>query len=150
MKKNKLNRDNYIIYSKNKSPRGKSKTLKIYKQLNLNDCWRTAIANILQVEPIRVPHFVKKHKMNYIKKTREWLNVKHDKSITFIPIMEFLETGKYKYNNNVFPQGKSIMMVFTDNKCIDTHVFLCFDGELIENFDGQYTNILGYFIIHDL
>lgn len=129
------------------------KSLRIYSQLTARDCWRTAIANYLQIVPDKVPHFVKLYRYKFVDKTREWLNKMYSKTLTFVEFNHFLETGINKYNNNLFPQGKSIMVVSGNNKNdkqVETHAILCIDGKLVEKFDGQYENILGYFIIHDL
>ena len=62
---------------------------KIREQLNNDDCWRTAIANILQLPVKSVPHFLKLYDKTYILETRKWLE-KRGKGLVYIPLSCFL------------------------------------------------------------
>jgi len=129
----------------------KSITFTYRPPLTTDDCFRTAIANMLQINPKKVPHFYKIHGENgYIKESIKWLN-KHGKSMVYVPIGALLHGyGMDSNNNNIYPQGFCIAIFYGDEV---GHVELLYNGKL-QIGDSQlnkiYKSIEGYFIIYDL
>lgn len=125
---------------------------KIQKHLTKDDCWRMAIANILQVKAKTVPHFLKEYGKNYIIETRKWLN-KRGKSMIFVPISSFIGDDGWSDNGaQLYPDGCAIVWLSGVGK--DDHVDVVIDGKLHRyNIDHTYPSfdaIKGYYIIYDL
>ena len=124
----------------------------IYRTTNVkDDCFRVAIANILQIEPRKVPNFVAKYNDNYCLEAKKWLN-KYNKTMTFVPFSAFLETAACKYNGgNIFPDGYCIVILKKNPD--NLHVEVAFNGKILSNppdITPEYDAIMGYFIDYDL
>lgn len=116
-------------------------------------CWPDCIASILEINPGRVPNFVKLYKNKYLEATREWLKKNFKKGIVYIPARCFMETGEIRNNCGVGPAGYSIAhLSMVDNRSM--HVVIAFNGEIIyDNGDDrweEYGTVQGYYIIYDL
>ena len=122
----------------------KKSKFKLFESIEKDDCFRMAIANILQIDPKKIPNFSIEHGNQFMHYAREWLN-KMGKTITFCDIKSFLQCWDVKYNNGfIFPQGMCIV-------AFNGHVELMHDGQIISsNGNNNNDSILGYFIIHDL
>lgn len=126
--------------------------VKLYPQVG-NQCWRYALAHLLQVKPARVPDFSKNNDPDFVIKTRKWLN-KYNKTILYVPSDEFYEKNeKIKYNPPEFPEGDCLACAeaIVDGK-VEYHACLLRDGYQLEHPDSEIeiTNVLGYFVIYDL
>lgn len=125
----------------------------IYRTTNVeDDCFRVAIANILQVEPRKVPNFLAKYGDDYCLQAKKWLN-KYNKTITYVPLTAFLETAACKYNGGaIFPDGYSIILLGRDDRK-QAHVEVAYDGKIISRptqATPDYDEIIGYFLVYDL
>lgn len=113
-------------------------------------CWKYALACMLGVNPKKVPHLAFGDMYG---KTRKWLKEKHKKGIAYIPINQFMENAKLKYNPHGGPDGYSIMMVETTTDNLN-HVVIakdgkfCFDPGDIEK--ESITHPVGFFVLYDL
>lgn len=117
-------------------------------------CWKDSLACLLELEPRRVPDFVKLYGDSYMDKTREWLKEKWDKGLIYVPANAFMETGtKMRQNGPIGPEGFSIgYMNMVDDS--NAHAVVCFNGGVFwDNGDNramEYSHISGYYVIYDL
>lgn len=118
-----------------------------------NTCWRDSIACILEINPKKVPDFVKLYHDNFISATRLWLKKKLKKGIVYIAANNFMETCDVRYNDPIGPAGYSIghmALHHTDEQ----HAIVCWGGcPIWDNGDDrnyEYDTIKGYFVIYDL
>lgn len=127
--------------------------MRLFTTSTKDTCWRDALACLLELEPVRVPDFVKRYGNRYMDKTREWLKKKHNKGIVYIPASAFMETGELRQNGPVGPEGYSIayMNMVNDESA---HAVVCFNGGVFwdngEDRSAEYTHISGYYVIYDL
>jgi hypothetical protein len=120
-----------------------------------NTCWRDCLGCILEINPSKIPNFVKEYKNDYMEETRIWLKDKYGKGLVYVPIREFMESNsdKLHFNSSIAPVGYSIgYMSLVDKK--SSHVIICKDG-MVEWDNGddrhdEYDVLKGYFIIYDL
>lgn len=125
------------------------KKIKLYKQRS-DDCWRTALANFLQVSPKKIPHFIKKFDTTWIQETRKWLKKKHKKSIIYVPA-DIVEFHDWNGKSSSYPMGRCIVIVGFNNNDRATHALLINNGKLLQKHPIQkYDKVLGYFFIYDL
>jgi hypothetical protein len=125
----------------------KSEKIKLNEQKG-DDCWRTSLANYLQVDVKTVPHFVKEYPTDWAKVTRDWLKKNHKKSFVYVP-NDTLETGAY--NKISYPEGKAIINVGFNLEPEASHAILIKDGRLFQKHNiAKYDKVLGYFIIYDI
>ena len=127
--------------------------MKKYITNTVDTCWRDCLGRILEIDPKRVPNFLKLYGNNYVSKTYEWLNMKHRKGMVYIPTKNFMETCEPKFNISVGPMGYSIGYLTMAGSTL-AHVVICKDGAIIwDNGDerhDEYDVLVGYFIIYDL
>jgi hypothetical protein len=124
-----------------------------YTTNTVDTCWRDCLGCILEIDPRRVPNFLKLYGNDYVLKTYEWLRRKHRKGMVYIPTKNFMETCEPKFNVSVGPKGYSIgYLTMIDSST--AHVVICYDGAVVwDNGDErheEYDILAGYFIIYDL
>jgi hypothetical protein len=112
------------------------------------------LACVLGISPKKVPDFVNHKKGDdYVIKTRDWLRKKFNKSIVYIPVNQFMETSKIKYNPIMGPEGYSIMVIKTASEGTD-HAVVAFHGGVIHDPTPlECTDFIapaGFFVIYDL
>jgi hypothetical protein len=116
-------------------------------------CWRDAIGCMLEVNPKKIPHFVKECGDKYMDATRLWLRENFKKGLVFIPSREFMEVGKMRNNGPLGPEGYSIGVLEMVSASTD-HVVICFNGGVVwdngEDRHSEYSVLTGYFVIYDL
>ena len=116
-------------------------------------CWQYAIACMLGVSPKKVPDFVNGTPANYVERTREWLLENYGKSLVYIPVNQFMETGKFRYNPSNGPDGYSIMVILTEGDG-PNHVTIAWNGGMYHDPTPlectDFTGVLGYFVMYDL
>jgi len=129
--------------------------MKRYTTNTEDTCWRDCLACILEVNPVKVPNFVKLYKADYMSRTRAWLDETYNKGLVYIPAKNFMETGALTFNSPVGPSGYSMgYMTMVDKEC--SHVVICFNGGVLydNGEDGErnqeYDTIKGYFVLYDL
>lgn len=127
--------------------------MKPYTTSTKDTCWKDSLACLLEIEPRRVPDFVKKYGDTYMDETRKWLKEKFNKGLVYIPAAAFMETGKMRQNGPIGPEGYSIAymsMVNSDS----AHAVVCFNGGVFwdngDNRSQEYDHIDGYYVIYDL
>lgn len=116
-------------------------------------CWTDCLACILEVNPKRVPKFVKLYKGAYMDYTRTWLKENFNKGIVYIPARAFMETKEMRNNPPIGPSGFSIAhLSMVDERAM--HVAIAFNGGIIydngDSREDEYGEIHGYFVIYDL
>lgn len=123
--------------------------VKIFTQKK-DDCWRISLCNLLGIKPKKVPHFVKLYGNEFVEETRKWLNAR-GKSIVYIPLRHFIESGTTRYNHSMFPQGKCIAVLCHKKKDKTTHAALMINGRIYEDpgFE-EYRKVSGYFVVYDI
>lgn len=118
-----------------------------------NTCWRDSLACLLELEPVKVPDFVKRYGNRYMDKTREWLKKKYNRGLVYVPANAFMETGELRQNGPVGPEGYSIAYMNMVNPAF-AHAVVCFNGGVFwdngEDRSAEYDHISGYYVIYDL
>lgn len=131
-----------------------SENMKQYVTNTEDTCWKDCLACLLEIDPKKVPDFVKLYKDDYMNQTRKWLKKKFDKGLLYIPSRNFMETGELKFNESIGPSGYSIAYLTILNRDDASHVIICKDGAMDwDNGDGcndEYDVLLGYFVVYDL
>jgi hypothetical protein len=107
----------------------------------------------LEVEPEKVPKFVKLYRGKYMDFTREWLKTNFNKGLVYIPSRSFMETGGMRNNPPIGPTGYSIAhMSMVDDRAM--HVVIAYNGGVIydngDSREDEYGTIEGYFVVYDL
>lgn len=130
-------------------------SMKTYITENMDGtCWRDCIACILEIDPGRVPDFVKRYGDMYIEKTHEWLERRFGKGLVYVPTKNFMELGEIKFNQSGGPRGYSIGYLTMVSSPDSSHAVVCRDGKITwDNGDDrheEYDVLVGYFIIYDL
>ena len=128
--------------------------MKKYISDGISTCWRDCLGCILEVEPERVPDFLKLYGANkYMDKTREWLREEWGKAMVCVHVNNFMETGKIRHNPIIGPDGYSIGMMGMITSG-DNHAVICKDGVVFYDNDcernHEYEGLMSYFIIYDL
>lgn len=127
--------------------------MKPYTTTTKDTCWKDSLACLLEIEPKRVPDFVKLYGNEYMNKSREWLKEKWGKGLVYIPASAFMETGKLRQNGPIGPEGYSIAYMSMVAKDA-AHALVCFNGGVFwDNGDDrskEYDHIDGYYVIYDL
>jgi hypothetical protein len=108
----------------------------------------------LEIDPTRVPDFVKRYGIEgYMTKTHEWLG-KMGKGMVYVPTKNFMESCDPRFNTSVGPRGYSIGHVSMVGSGETSHVVICKDGIVMwdngEERCEEYDVLVGYFVIYDL
>jgi len=107
----------------------------------------------LEIEPERVPKFVKLYGEKYMNMTRVWLKKNFRRGLVYIPARAFMETGGLRLNGPIGPEGYSIVSLsMVDDRF--GHAAIAFNGGILyDNGDDrseEYGTICGYFVMYDL
>lgn len=118
-----------------------------------NTCWRDCLGCILEINPKKIPDFLKLYKNEYVSKTHEWLGEKYNKGMVYIPAKNFMECIDPRFNVSIGPKGYSIgLLTMVDSRL--AHVVICYNGAVMwDNGDDrheEYDVLVGYFVIYDL
>lgn len=116
-------------------------------------CWTDCLACMLEVDPKKVPKFVKDYGNAYMDETRKWLADNFHKGIVYIPSRSFMETCKMRNNPPIGPAGFSIAhLSMVDERSM--HVAIAFNGGILwdngDSREDEYGTIQGYFVLYDL
>lgn len=127
--------------------------MKQYRTKTKDTCWPDCLACLLEINPKRVPNFVKLYRMRYMDETRKWLAEKFNKGLVYIPSRAFMETGTLRQNPPIGPSGYSIIhLSMVDDRAM--HVAIAYNGGIIfDNGDSreiEYDKVEGYFVLYDL
>lgn len=128
-------------------------TVKRYITNTKDTCWTDCLACMLEIDPKKVPKFVKQYGNAYMDETRRWLAENFSKGIAYIPSRCFMETCKMRNNPPIGPAGFSIAhLSMVDERSM--HVAIAFNGGILwdngDSREDEYGTIQGYFILYDL
>ncbi len=116
-------------------------------------CWRDCLGCILEINPKRVPNFVKLYGNKYMDSTRDWLKDNFNKGLVYIPARCFMETSEMRDNPPIGPSGYSIAHLSMVEKTA-MHVVIAFNGGIVydngESRENEYGSIQGYFVLYDI
>lgn len=127
--------------------------MKPYTTKTKDTCWKDSLACLMEIDPKKIPDFVKKYGDSYMNETRDWLKKKYNKGLVYVPVSAFMETGEMRQNGPIGPEGYSIAyMNMVDDS--NAHALVCFNGGVFwDNGDErskEYDHISGYYVIYDL
>ena len=116
-------------------------------------CWRYALACILNMSPKKVPNFVRNNSKDDDDRTRKWLKT-HNKSMVYLPINLFMEVGINRANPLGGPDGYSIMIITTTDPKED-HAVIAKDGKFCydpntASISEDFQHPIGFYLIHDV
>ena len=127
--------------------------MKKYVTDTKDTCWPDCIAGILEINPKKVPNFVKLYGNAYMNATRDWLKDNFKKGLVYVPARAFMETSGLRQNPPIGPTGFSIALLsMVDDRA--RHVAIAFNGGILydngDSREAEYDTILGFFVMYDL
>src|SRR5258708_6764173 len=121
--------------------------MKTYVTGTKDTCWRDCLACILEINPKRVPNFVKVYGSKYMDFTRDWLKDNFKKGLVYIPARCFMATSAMRDNPPMGPSGYSIAhLSMVEQESM--HVSIAYEGGIVydngESREDEYDTIQGY------